>query len=266
MKVTAFHLANKVEEAARSYFSNSFVFSSRLVDVERIVDFNAGTAALQFFVHDGEQERVPMGGIEFATVQERDHKVAFQCRYNIQPSDFSRQFFMMLPAESEPYAQYARLAELLTKQWDKDVAAYLPKHEAPPPPPPEPMSVDDEYGSLTPEEIEAITGVKPEPKSAAPAQAEEKASAQAQADEDEIARLMNMMAAGPQAAAADDPNAPMSLEQIEALAREVQQQEAPKRREPIMKPAPAKAAKEAPASQEDDLSAEQIWKQLTGGK
>lgn len=274
MKVTAFHLANKVEEAVRSYFSNSFMFSSRTVDVERTVDFRKGNAALQFYLHDGD-EIVPMGGIEFATIQERDDKMAFQCRYTILPSNVSRQFFTIMPSNAEQYIQYARFAEIMSKSWDKDMNAYLPKNgEGVPQVVEAPKTLDDEYASLTPEEIEAITGVKPEPKgaSAAPVKTAKEQADDAQgivdaASEEEIQRLMGMMMGGGQPevdAAAEAPVEPaassdspmMSMEEIEALAKSVQQQG------DVKAEVPAKTEAESA----DAMSAEDIWKQINGGK
>lgn len=251
MKVTAFHLAGKVEEAARSYFSNSFVFSSRKIDVDRVFDFRKGSAAMQFFVHDG-PERVPMGGIEFFTIQDRDNKIALQCRTNVLPAEKSRQFFIILPSDQEQYSQYSRLAEMLSREWDADVNAYLPRHEDAPPPPAAPKTLDDEYASLSPEEIEAITGVKPEPKGAAPEAAKPAASGDV-ASEDDIQRLMGMMMGGGAAPAPKEeaPAGGMSMDEIEALTRQVQQ-----------------SAESAPPKAEEpsEMSAEDIWKQINGGK
>jgi hypothetical protein len=267
MKVTAFHMANKVEEAVRSHLLNSFVFSSRKIDVERTADFRNNVSTIQFYLHDGD-ERVPMGGMEFVQIADTANKVALQCRCNVLPADVSQQFFLILPSDAEQYAQYTRLAELLHKQWDKDVNAYLPKNEEAPQAAQEaPKSLDDEYASLSPEEIEEITGVKPQPKTA---QIVAKASPVPTMDtgdlntasEDEIKRLMGMMMGAPDAKAdapadAQTSATAMSMEEIEALAREVSQQ----------KDAPATAAEqkktEAP---EEQLSAEDIWRQINGGK
>jgi len=247
MKVTAFHLAGKVEEAARSYFSNSFVFASRTVDVDRVFDFRKGTATVQFFVHDG-PERVPMGGIEFFTIQERENKIALQCRTSVLPSEKNKQFFLILPSDVEQYSQYTRLADMLSKEWDRDVNSYLPKFEDAPPPPAAPQSVEDEYESLTPEEIEAITGVKPGPKTAVP-EAKKSAAPEDAASDDEIQRLMGMMMGGGAAHKEEAPSpGGMSMEEIEALTRDVQNQ------------APKPARTEA-----DEMSAEDIWKQINGG-
>ncbi|GEM_PF-5829279 len=248
MKVTAFHLAGKVEEAARSYFSNSFVFSSRTIDVERTFDFRKGSAALQFFLHDGD-ERVPMGGMEFVTIQDRDNKIALQCRTSVLPAERSQQLFMILPSDVEQYSQYTRLAGILGKEWEKDVDAYLPKNDTTPLPavPETPPTVDDEYASLTPEEIEAITGVKPSAPAPAPKNAPQ-ASAGASGDDD-VQRLVDMMSAG--AAKEESPSeAPMSLEEIEALARQGQEPEAPAKKD------------EGPL----EMNVEDIWKQINGGK
>lgn len=263
MRVTAFHLAGKVEEAVKSYFSNSFVFASRTVDVERVVDFRKGISSLQFLLRGDDEEQIPMGGIEFATVQEKDGKVAFQCRMNIQPSGYAKQFFIMMGAENEQYVHYSNLAELLRKQWERHIEAYLPKGSDGMPMPIQEQSVDpdDEYEGLTPEEIEAVTGVRPQPKSSqAPSIKEDDGEAFKGpetdfANDDEIQRLMGMMAGGasePEKNSGDDDN--MSLEQIEALTRE----------------AGAGADKDAPQEETsekdaDTMSAEDIWKQISGG-
>ncbi|MFA5257332.1 MAG: hypothetical protein WC360_04215 [Opitutales bacterium] len=258
MKVTAFYLANKVEEAARSYFSNSFVFSSRTIDVERSVDFRLGRASLQFFVHVDEQDRIPMGGMVFASVQEKDNKAAFQCRYHILPSGESKEFFLMMGADSEQYVHYSNLAQILRKHWEKKIDAYLPKGEEVPVMSDQPQSVEDEYDSLSPEEIEAITGVRPEPKAAAPAAvaSKEPTSVHEQASEDEIQRLMGMMMGG---GAQEPPSGPtFSMDEIEALTREAQQKDAGRGRK--------SDADDKPATEESDImSAEDIWKQISGG-
>ena len=306
MKVTAFHLVGKVEEAARSYFSNSFVFSSRKVDIERTVDFRKGAASLAFFVKDG-PERVPMGGIEINTIQEKDRKVAFQCRSTILPSGDTERFFLILPEDVEQYSQYTLIASKLSDKWDKGVDAYLPKHEEMPQEKQEaPKSLDDEYASLSPEEIEAITGVKPAPKGAAPAAAAPAPAEAAPAgdipapdaaSEEEIQKLMGMMMSGeaqPAApgAAGGDAGQVMSMEEIEALAKQVR--DTPEGGAPAAAPsanvapapavaAPAPAAEQsaapapaaapaAPAAEKpadkpaDEMSAEDIWKQINSGK
>ncbi len=248
MKVTAFHLAGKVEEAARSYFSNSFVFSSRKIDVERTFDFRKGSAALQFYLHDGD-ERVPMGGMEFVTIQDRDNKIALQCRTSVLPAERNQQLFMILPSDAEQYSQYTRLAGLLGKEWEKDVDAYLPKNETTPLPaaPETPPTVDDEYASLTPEEIEAITGVKPSAQAPA-TKAASQSSKGPEAGDDDVQRLVDMMSAG--ASAPAEAPAQFSMEEIEALARQGQEPEAPEKKD------------EGPL----EMNVEDIWKQINGGK
>jgi hypothetical protein len=267
MKVTAFHMANKVEEAVRSHLLNSFVFSNRKIDVERTADFRNNISTLQFFLRDGD-ERVPMGGMEFVQIADTANKVALQCRCNVLPADISQQFFLILPSDAEQYAQYTRLAELLHKQWDKDVNAYLPKNEEIPQVAQEaPKSLDDEYASLSPEEIEEITGVKQAPKTAK-AVAMSPAAAMTTGDlntasENEIKRLMGMMMGEP-AAQPGAHGVAMSMEEIEALAREVSQnvgKEAPAKAEP----APVAVAKKA-EEPEAQMSAEDIWRQINGGK
>jgi len=262
MKVTAFHLANKVEEAAKSYFSNSFMFSSRTIDVERTADFRNGVASVQFFVHQDDGERIPMGVMEFDTVQERDNKVAFQCRYHILPSEESREFFLMMSADSEQYVHYSNLAEMLRKRWEMNIGAYLPAGSDGAPAvmmEETPVGVDDEYDSLSPEEIEAITGVRPEPKGAA---AKPAPSAEEAASEDDIQRIMGMMM-GPEAPKQESDDAPLTLEEIEALAKEVQGQGTEDEVQPsgesveeIKTPEEEKSA--------DEMSAEDIWKQISG--
>jgi len=271
MKVTAFHLAGKVEEAARSYFSNSFVFSSRKIDVERTVDFRKGSASVAFFVMDG-PDRVPMGGLEINTIQERDHKVAFQCKSTILPSGDVERFFLIMPEDAEQYSQYTRIAGMLSSRWDKAMDSYLPKHEELPQQVEAPKTLDDEYASLTPEEIEAITGVKPEPRGAAPAGAPAAAPAAAAdadmpvpdaASEEEIQRLMGMMMSGEQPApggAGKDASPIMSMEEIEAMARQSREEA------PGGAPAPASKPQAAEAPAEDAMSAEDIWKQINSGK
>ncbi len=269
MKVSSFHLAGKVEESVRSYLSNSFVFSTRNVEVDRVVDFRAGQTSLQFFMTDDNGERMPMGGMDFATVQERDGKIAFQCRMNVQPSGYVKQFFLMMGAESEQYVHYSNLAELLRKQWEKNIEAYLPKGGDGMPMMPiaatSEHDPDDEYEGLTPEEIEAVTGVRPQPKgvSAQPRfmPAEDKPlSAKEQADEDEIARLMSMMSGIAQESSKEE-SGNMSMDEIEALAREVSAPPPAPSRGPK-----SKAKDPEPAQAEDIMSAEDIWKQITGGK
>jgi hypothetical protein len=249
MKVTAFHLAGKVEEAARSYFSNSFVFSSRTIDVERTFDFRKGSAALQFYIHDGD-ERVPMGGMEFVTIQDRDNKIALQCRTSVLPAERNQQLFMILPSDAEQYSQYTRLAGILGKEWEKDVDAYLPKNDTTPLPAVSeaPPTVDDEYASLTPEEIEAITGVKPSAAAAPAPKAASQSSAGPAAGDDDVQRLVDMMSAGAQTEA--EAPAPLSMEEIEALARQGQEPEAPAKKD------------EGPL----EMNVEDIWKQINGGK
>jgi hypothetical protein len=249
MKVTAFHLAGKVEEAARSYFSNSFVFSSRTIDVERTFDFRKGSAALQFYLHDGD-ERVPMGGMEFVTIQDRDNKIALQCRTSVLPAERNQQLFMILPSDVEQYSQYTRLAGILGKEWEKDVDAYLPKNETTPLPaaPEAPPTVDDEYASLTPEEIEAITGVKPSAPATPAPKAASQSSAGPAAGDDDVQRLVDMMSAGAHTEA--EAPAPLSMEEIEALARQGQEPEAPANKD------------EGPL----EMNVEDIWKQINGGK
>lgn len=277
MKITAFHLAGKVEEAVRSYFSNSFVFSSRRTEVERVVDFRKGSASVAFFVLDG-PERVPMGGLEISTIQEKDGKVAFQCKSTILPSGESEKFFMILPEDVEQYSQYTKLASVLSNKWDKAMDAYLPRHEEAPAQATEgPQSLEDEYASLSPEEIEAITGVKPEPKAPVGAAASGGPSAGAgddipapdAASEEEIQRLMGMMMSGeqPVPGAKKEEPAMMSMEEIEALAREVSggQNEAGDA-SAANQASTASAASAASTAEDDAMSAEDIWKQINSGK
>jgi hypothetical protein len=265
MRVTAFHMANKVEEAVNSYFLNSMVFSGRKIDVERTSDFRNNVASLQFFLHDGE-ERIPMGGIEFIMIAEQSGKVAIQWKSNILPSAVVNQAFLILSSSQEHYEQYAKLSDVLRKGWEKDVSAYLPKNEEPPPPVEEaPKSVDDEYASLSPEEIEAITGVKPEPKAASPVPAKQEQAAEATevAGEEEIKKLMGMMINTPAQSGDKTGAAPvMSEADIAALAKEVQKQ-AEEPAVPVEKK-PDEAKKEEAA--DDEMSAEEIWKQINGGK
>jgi hypothetical protein len=281
MKVTAFHLAGKVEEAARSYFSNSFVFSSRKVDVDRTVDFRKGNASVAFFVKDG-PDRVPMGGLEINTIQERDDKVAFQCKSTILPSGEVEKFFVIMSENAEQYSQYTRIAGILTNKWDKAIDAYLPKNEEAPQAVEAPKSLDDEYASLTPEEIEAITGVKPEPQGApktdkAPAAPSAPQSADVSvpdaASEAEIQKLMGMMMSGEQTApggAGKDASPIMSMDEIEALAKQAREAEAGAQGAgaPNVAASPSEAApdKAAEATNADTMSAEDIWKQINNGK
>lgn len=280
MKVTAFHLAGKVEEAARSYFSNSFVFASRKIDIERTVDFRKGNASVVFFVMDG-PDRVPMGGLEINTIQERDRKVAFQCRSTILPSGEVERFFVIMPEDSEQYSQYTRIAGILSKKWDKAMDAYLPKNEEAPQEVEAPKSLDDEYASLTPEEIEAITGVKPEPKgapaqdkaAAAPVAGGDDMSVPDAASEEEIQRLMGMMMSGEQPAPGADKDASpiMSMEEIEALAKQAREEPAAAAGTKVAKPEPVaetdkpQEPADAEPSAADVMSAEDIWKQINNG-
>jgi hypothetical protein len=234
MKVTAFHMANKVEEAARSYFLNSFVFSSRKIDVERTSDFRNNVASIQFYLHDGE-ERVPMGGIEFVTIAEQSGKIALQWKSNVLPSEVSKQSFMILSSNQEHYDQYSKLAEVLKSAWEKDMNSYLPKNEEAPPVVQEaPKTVEDEYASLTPEEIEAITGVRPEAKAEEPKPASGGGQEENLSEED-IRKMMGM----------DESPAPSA------------------------KP-PAAVSDTTPSEKKEgmseELSAEEIWRQINGGK
>ena len=165
----------------------------------------------------------------------------------------------MMGADSEQYVHYSNLAQILRQHWEKKIDAYLPKGEPAPVMSDEPQSVEDEYDSLTPEEIEAITGVRPEPKTAAPAAAPEAPSQDEQASEDEIQRLMGMMMGSvgkeePEPASGGT----LSMDEIEALAREArqQEQEASDRKSD---------APDKPAEESDAMSAEDIWKQISGG-
>lgn len=272
MKVTAFHMVNKVEEAAHSYFSNSLIFGSQTVHAERMVNFRRGHASLHFFLDRGEDaERVSMGGLDIESVQERDNKVAFQCRLTIQPTGESQQFFLMVTASREPFSQYTRIVDLLRVRWERNMNAYLPKGEDGMPALPAQPDEDDEYEGLTAEEIEAVTGSRPAPrgtaaKSTAPTrsapQPEPAGDTEEHLSADDIQRLMGMALGGgdgaPGAADDHDPTSGMmSLEDIEALTREFQPEPA--------KPNKSKAAP-PPEEEETELSAEDIWKQITGGK
>lgn len=255
MKVTAFHMVNKVEEAARSYFSNSLLFGSRKVEAERVADFRKGRAAIQFFLNDGEdEERICMGGMEFEAIQEKENKVAFQCRYSIQPSGHSRQFFLMVPAHREPYSHYVKLVDLLRARWEKDVHAYLPKDNEGNAimPSSGDSGEDDEYEGLSADEIEAITGVRPSSKSDS---REPPSSPSQNLDEDDIARLMGELGAT-ETQPQQEEAASLSMDEIEALAREVAAESAATEENSV-------ASEEA--APETELSAEDIWKQITGG-
>jgi len=227
-------MANKVEEAARSYFLNSFVFSSRKIDVERTSDFRNNIASIQFYLRDGD-ERVPMGGIEFITIAEQSGKIAIQWKSSVLPANVSQQAFLILSSNQEHYDQYSKLAEVLKKDWEKDVNSYLPKNEEAPQQVQEaPKTVEDEYASLSPEEIEAITGVRPG--SDTPESAVSKEGGQEDSvDEEEIRRMMGMRDQ------ADAPSVPG----------------------PVVRETPSVAKKDDSVS--DEMSAEEIWRQINGG-
>jgi hypothetical protein len=166
MKVTAFHLINKIEEASQSYFSNSMIFSSQKIGTDRIVDFRNQQAALTFFIDNGsEDENIEMGSIAVETVQEKEEKIAFQCSCDIQPSGFHDDFFMLLPSNREAYAQYMEFIDRMKKHWEKQPQHYLPSMDSSTALEDSSSSafpdMDDEYEGLTPEEIEAVTGVRP---------------------------------------------------------------------------------------------------------
>jgi hypothetical protein len=267
MKVTSFHMANKVEEAVQSYFINSFVFSSRKIDVERTADFRNNVTTLQFFLHDGD-ERVPMGGIEFLTIAEQGEKIAIQWRSNILPAGTTNHSFMILSSGRDQYEEYTKLADILKKGWEKDINSYLPKNEELPPPVVEaPKTVEDEYASLSPEEIEAITGVKPEPKGAPSAAAKEEKHDESASDDD-IKRIMGMVNSSPaikhedKPAAASPASETLSEAEIAALAHEVAGQSTGSATTENVEPPPAKREE----SSSEEMSAEDIWRQINGGK
>jgi hypothetical protein len=178
MRVTAFHLIQKIEEAAASYFSNSMIFSSQDVETERFVNFRRQSAALSFYLErrkGGEKERIDMGSLAVETIQERDEKIAFQCRMNILPSGQEKEFFVLLPTDREAYAEYMNFIDRMKVYWERNAQHYLPEMDE------EEQAAftaktsntgggsnsgyafmqDDEYEGLTPEEIEAVTGVRP---------------------------------------------------------------------------------------------------------
>ena len=277
MRITAFHMASKVEEAVRSYFLNSFVFASRKIDVERTADFRNHIASLQFFLHDGE-EIVPMGGIEFSMIAEQSGKVAIQWKSKVLPAETANRAFMILSSGEEHCTEYTALADILKKQWEKDINSYLPKNEEAPPPVEEaPKSVEDEYASLSPEEIEAITGVRPETPAANQSIEEVKQKVDTldtdAASEEEIKRLMGMMMNNPTESNAGakpaDSGSGMSEEEIAALAKDVQQQAEKtvdsSTASETTAPVPETEGKEEAAA-EDQMSAEEIWRQINGGK
>lgn len=223
MKVTAFHLIQKIEEAASSYFSNSMIFSSQDVETERFVNFRRQSAAVSFYFErrkDGEMERVDMGSLAVETIQERDEKVAFQCRMNILPGGYEKEFFVLLPADREAYAEYMNFIDRMKVQWERNAQHYLPDLEM------DELGTsmgsssggsgggggssayafmqDDEYEGLTPEEIEAVTGVRPGAPSKSPKTAGDALSM------DEIAALTG-------GGFEDDDGGGLSQEEIEAL-------------------------------------------------
>jgi len=157
--------------------------------------------------------------------------------------------------------------DLLRVRWEKNMQAYLPMGEDGMPVIPEQPAADDEYEGLTPEEIEAVTGSRPQPKAAArpvARQPEPGPAPEEQLSADALQRLMGLALGGsePEPAPADDPTSGMmSLDEIEALTQQFNKPAEPKpsARRPAAKPQPAEEA-------ETELSAEDIWRQISGGK
>jgi hypothetical protein len=174
---------------------------------------------------------------------------------------------MIISSGKEQYEEYTKLADVLKKGWEKDVNSYLPKNEEAPPPVVEaPKTVEDEYASLSPEEIEAITGVRPEPKGSAPAAASDTKPDESASDDD-IMRIMGMVNA-PTAKHEEAPAPPasdsgmLSEAEIAALASKVAKQSSDAATTENAATPPAK--KEEPPAEE--MSAEDIWRQINGGK
>jgi len=210
MKVTAFHLVNKIEEASQSYFSNSMIFSSQKIGTSRLVNFRSEQAGLKFYIDNGsEDENIEMGTIAIETIQEKEDKIAFQCSYEVQPTGAREDFFVLLPSDREAYAQYMEFIDRLKKHWEKQPQYYLPAMDANSSIEEESSQnlpeMDDEYEGLTPEEIEAVTGVRPGAPSS-DSSAEDAISAE------ELAALTG---AGEEETSSNDDN--MSMEDLESL-------------------------------------------------
>ena len=109
-----------------------------------------------------------------------------------------------------------------------------------------------------------MTGSRPAPKGSAAPQPAPAAEPVAGMTEDEIQRLMGLAlvpeADGPESGEA--PSGMMSLDEIEALTREFNQPPAEAPKPAKGRPPPNPKTAEA----ETELSAEDIWKQITGGK
>ncbi|MBN2068972.1 MAG: hypothetical protein JW739_04980 [Opitutales bacterium] len=290
MKVTAFHLINKIEEASKSYFSNSMLFSGQKIGTRRVVDFHNEQVGLDFFVNRAPKgENVDMGSLAIETVQERDNKVAFQCRMEVLPSGDTESFFILLPSDREAYAEYMGFINRFKAYWEKQADKYLP--------PVDPNAIqddsssmsafaDDEYEGLTPEEIEAVTGVRPG--------ASSKPASDDVMSDDELAALtgtgmpqesepepmsmddLESLIAGSQDNAQESPTEDeaheLSEDDIASLLGDVSAPAAvePEAETPAEEPEPlpqktAEKAEES-AGEEVEMSAEDIWKQISGGK
>jgi hypothetical protein len=300
MKVTAFHLVNKIEEASQSYFSNSMIFSSQKIGTSRLVNFRDEQAGLTFYIDNGsEDENIEMGTIAIETIQEKEDKIAFQCSYEVQPTGARDDFFMLLPSDREAYAQYMEFIDRLKKHWEKQPQYYLPAMDAnssieedssqalP--------EMDDEYEGLTPEEIEAVTGVRPGAASSSPTEdaisAEELAALTGAGDEETSSNddnmsmedLESLIASSPEEdeAATAEPEKSESEEELseDDIAAMLGGNADSKEEESVdvAEPDPAAEvaetesppAEQAEATQEEgelEMSAEDIWKQISGGQ
>jgi len=124
MRVTAFHVVRRIEEAALEYFSTAPLFQGREIVTSRLVDFRRGTAGIQFFLQDTD---ACVGGLEVDTVQEDEEKVAFQCRFVVKPSGVNGQHFLMNRVNREPDELCQKLLQSMVRAWEADSNEYATK-------------------------------------------------------------------------------------------------------------------------------------------
>jgi hypothetical protein len=186
MQITAFHFVTQIERAAESYFMQSMIFSSQKIVNQRFINFRKRYAGLDFYREDEEGESEAMGSLLVETIQETSEKIAFKCYATCYPSKKNKQFFLLLPAHRESYTKPTEAFEVLRKLWEKDPTAYLPKGDWSAAAPASIKASDpalDEYEGLTADEIEEITGVRPGASKSGKSSTPERASSSANVDD-----------------------------------------------------------------------------------
>lgn len=118
MWVTAFHLANKTEEAVMHYLREDSPYAGSNFETQRTVDFRKNTCSTHYFRSLEEDEEYELlGSLFIETIQEGLDKTAFQCQLHYTPENREQRFFILVNTDGSASMAVYEILQQIQRLW-----------------------------------------------------------------------------------------------------------------------------------------------------